>query len=112
MLADQQREVFGLPIDVLLTDVGWSSLANYMATMALPITSRRQWGGFMEAVIMGQLWQMQVAFFLELHAGGNVKMMTEPVGTGERGRICLLWRGSHYELLSLSDLVWARCSAQ
>ena len=38
----------------------------------------------MEAVIMGHVWQMQVAFFLESHEG-DVAMMTEPVGKGKRG---------------------------
>ena len=38
----------------------------------------------MEAAIMCHIWQMQVAFFLELD-GGDVAMMTEPVGTGTNG---------------------------
>ena len=79
--------------------------------MEPPIASRRQWGGFVEAAILGHVWQMQVAFFLELH-GGDVAMMTEPVGTGAKGRICLWWRGTHYDLLVLSDAIWSRCCAQ
>jgi hypothetical protein len=74
----------GLPIDSLLTDLGWTSVEEYLAGMEPPIASRRQWGGFVEAAIMGHVWQMQVAFFLELH-GGDVAMMTEPVGTGTKG---------------------------
>ena len=83
-LVAQKQEVMGLPIDSLLTDLGWTSVEEYLAGMEPPIESRRQWGGFVEAAIMGHVWQMQVAFFLELH-GGDVAMMTEPVGTGAKG---------------------------
>ena len=103
--------VLGVPIDALLTDLGWSSVEEYLVGMEPPIASRRQWGGFVEAAILGHVWQMQVAFFLELH-GGDVAMMTEPVGTGAKGRICLWWRGTHYDLLVLSDAIWSRCCAQ
>ena len=83
-LVVQKKEVMGLPIESLLTDLGWTSVEEYLAGMEPPIESRRQWGGFVEAAIMGHVWQMQVAFFLELH-GGDVAMMTEPVGTGTKG---------------------------
>ena len=33
---------------------------------------------------MCDIWEMQVAFFLELD-GGDVAMMNEPVGTGTKG---------------------------
>ena len=59
-------------------------MEEYLEGMTPPIESRRQWGGFVEAVIMGHFWQMQVAFFLELD-GGDVAMMNEPVGTGTKG---------------------------
>ena len=38
---------------------------------------------------------------------------TKPVAPlGDQGRICLWWRGTHYDLLVLSDAIWSRCSAQ
>ena len=83
-LALKKREVMGLPIDSLLTDSDWTSVEEYLKGMEPPITTRRQWGGFVEAAIMGYAWQMQVAFFLE-YPGGDVVMMTEPVGTGTKG---------------------------
>ena len=70
-LVAQKQEVMGLPIDSLLTDLGWTSVEEYLAGMEPPIESRRQWGGFVEAAIMGHVWQMQVAFFLELQGGGR-----------------------------------------
>ena len=75
---------FHLPVEVLLTDVGWSNVGEYLASMAPPIISRHQWGGFVEAVIMGRDFQMQVAFFIELR-GGDMEMMTAPAGTGTKG---------------------------
>ena len=68
-LAEQKHLVLGLSVEDLLTDLGWRDLTEYLATMGPPILSRRQWGGFAEAVIMGHKWQVQVAFFLELHGG-------------------------------------------
>ena len=91
-------------------DVGWGSLEEYLDAMKPPITDRRQWGGFAEAAIIAACWNVQVVLFLDL-PGGQVAMMTEPVGRGER-RICVLWRGTHYDLLIVRDAVWARCSAQ
>ena len=83
-LVAQKQEVMGLPIDSLLTDLGWTSVEEYLAGMEPPIASRRQWGGFVEAVIMGHYWQMQVAFFLDLN-GEELAMMNQPVGTGTKG---------------------------
>ena len=38
---------------------------------------------------------------------------TKPVAPlGDQGRICLWWRGTHYDLLVLSDAIWSRRSAQ
>ena len=82
--AEQKREVLGLSVDHLLVDLGWRDLTEYLAKMEPPIASRRQWGGFAEAVIMGNAWKVQVAFFLELH-GGNIAMMTQPVGQNTKG---------------------------
>ena len=110
-LAEEKHEAMGLSVEDLLTDLGWRDLTEYLATMEPPIVSRRQWGGFAEAVIMGYAWKMQVAFFLELR-GGNIAMMTQPVGQNTKGRICLWWRGSHYDLLIIDEAVWAQCSTQ
>ncbi len=84
-MVDQKRKVLGLPIDSLLTDLDWTGVEEYFKGMEAPIASRRQWGGCVEAAILGHVWQMLVAFFLELLHGGNVAMMTEPVGTRMRG---------------------------
>ena len=83
-LVAQKRQVLGLPIDSLLTDLGWTCVEEYLAGMEPPIADRRQWGGFVEAAIMGDVWQIQVTFFLESPVG-DVAMMTEPVGTGTKG---------------------------
>ena len=83
-LVVQKKEVMGLPIESLLTDLGWTSVEEYLVGMEPPIESRRQWGGFVEAVIMGHYWQMQVAFFLDLN-GEELAMMNEPVGAGTKG---------------------------
>ena len=84
VMVAKKKTVLGLPIDSLLTDLEWTGVEEYLASMGRPIESRRQWGGYVEAAIMGHVWQMQVAFFLESHEG-DVAMMTEPVGKGTRG---------------------------
>ena len=91
--------------------MGWESLEEYLVAMQPPIVGRRQWGGFAEAAIIAVKWKVQVVFFLDL-PGGDVAMMTEPVGTGETRRICVLWRGTHYDLLLVRAEVWAQHSAQ
>ena len=83
-LVVQNTEVMGLSIESLLTDLDWTSVEAYLEGMTPPIESRRQWGGFVEAVIMGHYWQMQVAFFLDLN-GEELAMMNQPVGTGTKG---------------------------
>ncbi len=90
--ATRKREVLGVPVDSLLTDLGWTSVGEYIVAMQPPIESRRQWGGFPEAVIMCDVWDMQVAFFVELD-GGDVAMLTEPVGTGTKGPLLTQTRG-------------------
>ena len=80
----QNTEVMGLSIESLLTDLDWTSVEEYLEGMTPPIESRRQWGGFVEAVIMGHYWQMQVAFFLDLN-GEELAMMNVPVGAGTKG---------------------------
>ena len=83
-LVDQKQVVMGLPIESLLTDLDWTSVEEYLDGMTPPIESRRQWGGFVEAVIMGHYWQMQVAFFLDLN-GEELAMMNVPAGAGTKG---------------------------
>ena len=78
---------------------------QYLKRMHPPITSKRQWGGFGEALVCAYYWKVQIAFFT-LNTDGSIALMSEIYGSPSPHQICLLWTGSHYESLQLSDTAW------
>ena len=89
---------------------GWPSVEEYLERMKFPITHRRQWGGYGEALLLSHEWKVVIAFFAE-RAPGQYFLLCEPVsppGANVALRICLLWKVTHYDLLSLPTAIWDR----
>ena len=103
----QNKVIHGLPVkSILLDSQRWQSPTKYLAGMGAPITGRRQWGGFSEAIVIASLWHVQIAIFAEDQHG--FFPIIEPLGDESRQQICLLWKRTHYELLILSQQVWQK----
>ena len=81
----------------------------YVAAMRPPITHQRQWGGFVEAALISHAWKITVAIFAK--RSGKYFLLCEPVkppGVSPEHRICVVWTGSHYDLLLVSRDQWAK----
>ena len=54
-------------------------------------------------------WGVRVAFLALTESRDEVFLLCDPAGPQDAtGRICLLWTGSHYELLVMDDAAWKR----
>jgi hypothetical protein len=70
--------------------------------MALPVTSRCQWGGFPEFCALAQWLNLRVWCFVEF-LDKSVKLLCEPIGSRKATPISLLWCGGcHYDACRLS----------
>ena len=87
----------------------WPSVGEDLARMRPPIKRRRQWGGFAEAALISYAWKVTIAIFAT--RSGKYFLLVEPVkppGVSLERRICVLWTGSHYDLLLVSRDQWAK----
>ena len=77
----------------------------YLNTMRTRPFGRAQWGGFPEGVVFAYVLKVEVGFFCESRA--KVSLMCDPVKPPSIvGRVCLLWRRTNYDLLTLTDTQW------
>ena len=57
--------------------------------------------------MLAHLWKAKIGFFGYAHDTDEIFLLTEPAGPpGAERVICVLWTGSHYELLILSTEAW------
>ena len=101
----------GLDLEIAL-DIGrsWPSVEEYLIRMRPPIMHRRQWGGYAEAVLISYDWKAVVAIFLKTSVGKYV-LLCEPVVPPEANperRICVVWSGTHYDLLLVPLEEWTK----
>jgi hypothetical protein len=100
----------GVTVEEVLLESGcWATPDEYVSAMSTPLPNRGTWGGFAEASVMAFHWKVRVAFFALTECKKQVFLLCDPAGPqGATARICLLWTGSHYELLVLDDAAWMR----
>ena len=104
----------GLTVAQVLLDSGsWKTIDEYIAEMS-KAPDRRRWGGFAEASVMAFHWGVRVGFFAMTEGEVEVFLLCAPAGpTDSHARICLLWTGTHYEVLQLDDATWqTACSLE
>jgi hypothetical protein len=69
----------------------------------LPVTSKRQWGGYAEIVVLARILSVRAWVFMEL-PGGMAQLCCEPIGDERHRPISLLWCGScQYDALRLPE---------
>ena len=107
---------YGLDSLEAALDIGrsWPSVDTYVATMRQPIESRRQWGGYAEAVLISYVAKTGLAIFTKT---GHHKyhLCCEPVIPPEvdpEKIICFVWSQSHYDVLTVSPDKWAKAKQQ
>ena len=81
-----------------------------MATMRQPVASRRQWGGYAEAVLISYVAKTGLAIFTKT---GHHKyhLCCEPVIPPEvdpEKIVCIVWAENHYDVLIVSPDKWAK----
>jgi hypothetical protein len=70
----------GLGVDaILLDDRYWDSIDAYCSTMALPVISKRQWGGYAEVVVLAFVHKVRAWMFAAL-PDGKVNLLCAPIG--------------------------------
>jgi len=87
--------------EILLDDRYWDDIAAYCSTMAFPVTSKRQWGGYAELVVLAFMLKVRVWIFVALPKR-KVKLICAPIGALGGRSISIVWRGGcHYDALHL-----------
>jgi hypothetical protein len=108
---EQGTSIMGAPLSALLIDSAgrWKTADEYVKGMALPVTSRCQWGGFPEFCAMAKWLSLRVWCFVEF-LDKSVKLLCEPIGKRDATPISLLWCGGcHYDACRLSALQLSEC---
>jgi hypothetical protein len=108
---DEGACFMGTTISALLIDTAgpWKTADDYVKGMALPVTSRSQWGGFPEFCAMAEWLKVRVWCFVEFQ-DKSVKLLCEPIGEIDATPISLLWCGGcHYDACRLSALQLNEC---
>ena len=94
---------------------------EYLKTMRTRPPGRAQWGGFPEGVVVAYMLKVEVGFFCEKASqsdavaskSSKVSLMCDPVKPPSIvGRVCLLWRRTHYDLLTMTAEQWAFSQAR
>ena len=64
-------------------------------------------GGFAEASVMAFQWGVRVGFFVMTNDRKELFLLCDPARlVDSNARICLLWTGTHYEVLFMDDAAW------
>ena len=110
-MMNSNAQLAGLCVKTLLVDTGrWQGPEEYMATMRSALGCRRQWGGYAEAACVASLWKLDIFFFV-LHSDMSLTLTCEPIRpNGAQGSVCLLWTGTHYDLLRFEPGVLAEAT--
>ena len=88
---------------------------EYLKTMRTRPPGRAQWGGFPEGVVVAYMLKVEVGFFCEKESSksSKISLMCDPVKPPIIvGRVCLLWRRTHYDLLTMTAEQWAFSQAR
>ena len=59
-------------------------------------------------------WGVRIGFFVMTRSRAELFLLCEPAGPSDAdARLCLLWTGTHYEVLFMDDAAWKRaCTPQ
>ena len=100
--------VDGLTVEHVLLESGrWATADAYISAMSKTVKDRSTWEGFAEASVMAYHWNVRIAFFAMTASGEELLSLFEPAGPRNvEARICLLWTGTHDDLLVLDDAAW------
>ena len=109
-MMNSNAQLAGLCVKTLLVDTGrWQGPEEYLATMRSALGCRRQWGGYAEAACVASLWKLDI--FFVLHSDRSLTLTCEPIRpNGAQGSVCLLWTGTHYDLLRFEPGVLAEAT--
>jgi hypothetical protein len=95
----------GVTVEEVLLESGcWATPDEYVSAMSTPLPNRGTWGGFAEASVMAYRWNVRIALFAMNASSEELFLLFEPAEPrNAEARVCLLWTGTHYDLLVLDD---------
>ena len=89
---------------LLVDSQRWDGIEDYLQSMKPPITSKRQWGGWAESFCVAWIWEVKVLCFFQ-NSDDSLSLACEAYGHPHpRYQLCLLWSGTHYDVLTPTDL--------
>ena len=100
-------KIGGLALPQVIHSSTSMNTEEYVTHMRKP-SGRSSWGGYMEVAIIVQKWRCRAVTFQfepELRRAVAITYSGEDIAQrhNNRGRIAILWSGTHYDLIILSD---------
>ena len=100
-------KIGGLALPQVIQSSTSMNTEEYVTHMRKP-SGRSSWGGYMEVAIIVQKWRCRAVTFQfepELRRAVAITYSGEDIAQrhNNRGRIAILWSGTHYDLIILSD---------
>ena len=97
----------GLAMQQLIQSSTSMNTEEYLTHMEKP-SGRSSWGGYLEVAVIVQKWRCRAVTFQfepELRRAVAITYAGEDIASchNNRGRIAILWSGTHYDLILLSD---------
>ena len=97
----------GLALPQLIQSSTSMNTEEYLTHMRKP-SGRSSWGGYLEVAVIVQRWRCRAVTFQfepELRRAVAITYVGEDIATchNNRGRIAILWSGTHYDMILLSD---------
>ena len=89
---------------LLVDSQRWDGIDDYLRSMQPPIEHKGQWGGWAESFCVAWIWEVKVLCFFQ-NSDDSLSLACEAYGHPHpRYQLCLLWSGTHYDVLTPTDL--------